>query len=175
MFRKRTRLRRYDVVLSSRKKKLLEKYGWYINASNEYVHPQGIDVLYINEINLYNMNELEFCLRHGSESMAKKLVKKIKNTKFCIDESFSSNDLFNFLENIEKKDYIIFDLTEEEEEILKKKRIRYFFRNTSTRDVEVKCNRQKFEKILDFIFRSSSYPEQWRGRAEWIEIESGVI
>ncbi len=55
--------------MNREKKKLLENYGWYHNMRMGYTHPHAMDYMSIREINRYNLKQLEYKLKYGSQAV----------------------------------------------------------------------------------------------------------
>lgn len=63
-------------------------------------------------------------------------------------------------------EYIICDLTEDEERILEEHDIEFLIDdpfNLNSRDINVTCTQNEFENILKLIGRTCSYPNEWIG------------
>lgn len=54
-------------------------------------------------------------------------------------------------------EYLILDLTEEEERILDINNIDYSIDDLFSRDINIRCSKHRFEEILRLIGRSNSY------------------
>lgn len=58
-------------------------------------------------------------------------------------------------------EFIICDLSEEEEKILEDNGVDFGIESLDSRDIHVECSRRRFEEILVLINRTSSYPNKW--------------
>lgn len=54
------------LMITSKKKALLESYGWYRNMRGGYAHPHAIDYMTASEIRGYTLKQLEYKLENGS-------------------------------------------------------------------------------------------------------------
>ena len=57
-----------SIIISKEKKELLFSYGWYKNIKGGYAHPHAKDYMTSREIAGYNLEQLEYKLKHGSEA-----------------------------------------------------------------------------------------------------------